>query len=1152
MELQTTNIIDLPGEYDFKRRKYKNMDHLHTQNYINFYHQHHQQQENIRNNTQNYAKFNTKTHNNGNYNYQQPNYQKQNHYEHQESPKNERRHRQNRNPNSYTLNHQHQPLQCFQNSYSQKIYTKILNLDPYRDLIHHYNFYVNLQNFLPHTLFLLSSRISTSFKNHDAQYHELKSSNNSKPISRQIMTKNSSTVPKIITKCNNNNQVISTNVCQNHQSKNCQKCNNLKIKTPNCSASLKTHIKTRLYPKRSHHLTNLISRVYQVLIFLFSCNLFNHQYATAIYIKDVQFLEDHLDQYHITEPINVNHLGELTENQHVLHPLHPDNANSSPNSDTMPTRKRRSLDYNFSDISNSNITNDEADFSYSDILNNFPEASDYEFNRYQYKSNHHYKRQAKNLERLEQEPEHLNFYNITLQDGKTLTLELKNKPHILGPNASFMEHDSETLNADSENQDTTNRENYKSKKNLAIPDGTYTGKVKFYPNSRVTITSYDNNLAGIIILNMKEQGQEYYLQPIKNSHRHVIYQTENLKNREIKEQNCLLGPKVEKEKLKIQSQNIEESIKNRSKRSVDLGYDHPFDLQPVFEHGVDSYFSNTYSNTGSSSSGYAAAIKSYYIEVMVAADQSVINFHGIHDLQPYIVTLMNIVDDIYQHESLGVNVKIVLVDIVFVRLNLIVYQEAQRSLNSICSWASNHDRRNQYDMTIFLTREDFGPAGFAPVKGMCDFAAGRSCSLNREEGFGSAFVIAHEMGHVLGMEHDGENGNPCRDAINYSSVMAPVVKSNFRRYEWSRCSKITLQRRIHQFRCLHNSPNWKDWGYRVKYPGQLYSSDDQCQFDFGSSFTVCKSFSYKDPCTQLWCADNRNSQFCKTKKGVPLDGTVCGHYRFCFKGRCVYNEEINKSPTIRQPIHGGWSDWSGFDTCSRTCDVGIQIRTRSCNNPVPKYGGKDCAGPKTDPRTCNTHPCRSNNGKIKLVDFRQEQCSRRDNSVVHGNRFHSWLAVEPTKLPNNLPLDGQCQLFCSTKASLELVDMGLHVEDGTRCSYLNPYGICAQGHCLDMGCDNVINSGKRYNKCGICGGNRNQCIQIVDRSIGVPNNKISKAKTGKKGYYKINSNSTRSEIFIPKTARNIVIYTTKPSKYTLSLKNNNKKGSKSYFLRTSG
>lgn len=31
-----------------------------------------------------------------------------------------------------------------------------------------------------------------------------------------------------------------------------------------------------------------------------------------------------------------------------------------------------------------------------------------------------------------------------------------------------------------------------------------------------------------------------------------------------------------------------------------------------------------------------------------------------------------------------------------------------------------------------------------------------------------------------------------------------------------------------------------------------------------------------DPCKQLWCSHPDNPFFCKTKKGPPIDGTICG------------------------------------------------------------------------------------------------------------------------------------------------------------------------------------------------------------------------------------------------------------------------------------
>lgn len=40
----------------------------------------------------------------------------------------------------------------------------------------------------------------------------------------------------------------------------------------------------------------------------------------------------------------------------------------------------------------------------------------------------------------------------------------------------------------------------------------------------------------------------------------------------------------------------------------------------------------------------------------------------------------------------------------------------------------------------------FSGTGYAPVTGMCHPV--RSCTLNHEDGFSSAFVVAHETGHV--------------------------------------------------------------------------------------------------------------------------------------------------------------------------------------------------------------------------------------------------------------------------------------------------------------------------------------------------------------------------------------------------------------------
>ena len=42
-------------------------------------------------------------------------------------------------------------------------------------------------------------------------------------------------------------------------------------------------------------------------------------------------------------------------------------------------------------------------------------------------------------------------------------------------------------------------------------------------------------------------------------------------------------------------------------------------------------------------------------------------------------------------------------------------------------------------------------------------------------------------------------------------------------------------------------------------------------------------------------------------------------------------------------VDGGWSEWSEWEVCPETCGALHHIsRTRTCDNPAPKYGGAHC------------------------------------------------------------------------------------------------------------------------------------------------------------------------------------------------------------------
>ena len=69
------------------------------------------------------------------------------------------------------------------------------------------------------------------------------------------------------------------------------------------------------------------------------------------------------------------------------------------------------------------------------------------------------------------------------------------------------------------------------------------------------------------------------------------------------------------------------------------------------------------------------------------------------------------------------------------------------------------------------------------------------------------------------------------------------------------------------------------------------------------------------------------------------------------------------------PVDGGWTDWKDWTPCSQTCGTGSQERERSCNQPRPAFGGKDCVGVSRETKSCQARVCP---GKIIVLTFSTE------------------------------------------------------------------------------------------------------------------------------------------------------------------------------------
>ncbi|XP_060553146.1 A disintegrin and metalloproteinase with thrombospondin motifs adt-2-like isoform X1 [Ruditapes philippinarum] len=72
-------------------------------------------------------------------------------------------------------------------------------------------------------------------------------------------------------------------------------------------------------------------------------------------------------------------------------------------------------------------------------------------------------------------------------------------------------------------------------------------------------------------------------------------------------------------------------------------------------------------------------------------------------------------------------------------------------------------------------------------------------------------------------------------------------------------------------------------------------------------------------------------------------------------------------------VDGMWSDWTAWSTCDVTCDIGTQSRTRTCTNPPPSNGGLNCTGHARDIKSCHKQLCPVHGGWTLWGDW--ESCS---------------------------------------------------------------------------------------------------------------------------------------------------------------------------------
>lgn len=119
----------------------------------------------------------------------------------------------------------------------------------------------------------------------------------------------------------------------------------------------------------------------------------------------------------------------------------------------------------------------------------------------------------------------------------------------------------------------------------------------------------------------------------------------------------------------------------------------------------------------------------------------------------------------------------------------------------------------------------------------------------------------------------------------------------------------------------------------------------------------------------------------RTRTRTCLDDINCkgnsSEISLCYLGSC--------------PINGNWSEWSTWTSCSVSCSRGTRSRVRSCSNPSPNYGGSGCEGNSSESSICRVRPCPVHGGWSAWSDW--TNCS---TTCSYGQKSRNRTCTNPT------------------------------------------------------------------------------------------------------------------------------------------------------------
>ncbi|XP_065181544.1 A disintegrin and metalloproteinase with thrombospondin motifs 17-like [Sycon ciliatum] len=514
-----------------------------------------------------------------------------------------------------------------------------------------------------------------------------------------------------------------------------------------------------------------------------------------------------------------------------------------------------------------------------------------------------------------------------------------------------------------------------------------------------------------------------------------------------------------------------------------------------------------------------------YIETALVVDTYMYEQHDRDQdaLKTYLLTLMNLMQAVFSPESTGLDITLHVTRIIYLTDHQPNMPIGHDSVALLDKFGTFQQRLNpvqdsnfiHHDFAMLLTGFDLcaadnragcGELGRAYIQSLCSPTT--SAAVVRDRGIQNAVVMAHELGHVLGAYHDS---SVCSPDEGYVMVGSATNTKKF--WQFSDCSKAYFRSFLgtDETQCILDCPlqHHSLVVHDYMLPGQRYSREQQCQFQF-PNHTFCSRFRPDEMCQTLYCDQGDRLRGCWTTYQPALDGTECAPGKVCYHNECVDLEtlEVPRRPELlacqrlsgnsnirarqrqalvhtkrtRQPVAGGWTDWTEWSDCTLTCGDGYSQRRRECDNPEPANGGADCEGRSVDIRKCIRRPCTQNANSIIAQPVRdaEDVCTRL--STAETGHLVPFIPVNSTD-------HSSCRVLCLNAAepSSRPLDVSVSLPDGADCKHPVDGGFvdgkCLDGTCtLDFGCDGNLDSGYQRDACYTCGGSGG-CCKVYHKTV---------------------------------------------------------------------